>query len=589
MASTRSPANTPRLRTRNGCWTCRKRRRKCDERKPRCQNCIDKDRKCQYGLQLTFLDVNMQTLLSHDSNNLERNAPGKYQNLQFVDGLEETPDYPETFQPEAERVEDAFTQSIPSQLQNPAANLDEHVSSPSDVSDPPDSDLPFLDDVRRSFEGGVPQPEARMGRHATPRRISKTPRITPSSPMPAIMRIEGTPLSGLHRPPSFETGQSPKSSGVGAMSPLARIQKPNDISSREERENTASTQKLLKMFIDKVIPWTLWTNSTAYQSPRLVNSEIFSQLRTRANEELDLEQNVKERDDSAARELLVIAHLLSEPLHTWRSTMADRLAAMDVLARQCTLLETFKRVSWWALLRFDLGISIISHQLPLTNIEKWTNADTSSSSSPSCGDLQVTYHDKTLLLCLNVVKFRFSQDTSHAEDTWTRLHTQHQSLTASHPSQSQSLLISSIGRISLSAPDTSTSTTTPLSFPFQLHTTRLSFYATLLTHLTSLLLLQCLPPRLKLKLKLTQTALLQSLKTETWHAVQICSLALSNRVIWSYDPVVIAALLLAGRMLSYEAQQQELIRFLRTLRVVTSWVFDAEIAELEEAWEDGYL
>lgn len=39
------------------------------------------------------------------------------------------------------------------------------------------------------------------------------------------------------------------------MSPLARIQKPNDISSREERENTVSTQKLLKMFIDKVIPW----------------------------------------------------------------------------------------------------------------------------------------------------------------------------------------------------------------------------------------------------------------------------------------------------------------------------------------------
>lgn len=88
-------------------------------------------------------------------------------------------------------MEDAFTPSIPSQLQNPAANLDEHVSSPSDVSDPPDSDLPFLDDVRRSFEGGVPQPEARMGRHATPRRISMTPRITPSSPMPGIMRIEG--------------------------------------------------------------------------------------------------------------------------------------------------------------------------------------------------------------------------------------------------------------------------------------------------------------------------------------------------------------------------------------------------------------
>lgn len=45
-------------RVRTGCLTCRKRRRKCDEGKPACQNCRDKNLSCRYGLNITFVNIN---------------------------------------------------------------------------------------------------------------------------------------------------------------------------------------------------------------------------------------------------------------------------------------------------------------------------------------------------------------------------------------------------------------------------------------------------------------------------------------------------------------------------------------------------
>ncbi|KAG7844058.1 hypothetical protein KL941_004007 [Ogataea angusta] len=42
-------------RSRKGCFTCKQRRRKCDETKPSCLNCVNSGRKCAgYGLRLVF-------------------------------------------------------------------------------------------------------------------------------------------------------------------------------------------------------------------------------------------------------------------------------------------------------------------------------------------------------------------------------------------------------------------------------------------------------------------------------------------------------------------------------------------------------
>lgn len=51
----RKPTPAGKQRVRTGCLTCRKRRRKCDEQKPRCANCEVKGFTCKYGADLAFV------------------------------------------------------------------------------------------------------------------------------------------------------------------------------------------------------------------------------------------------------------------------------------------------------------------------------------------------------------------------------------------------------------------------------------------------------------------------------------------------------------------------------------------------------
>ncbi|KAF1954974.1 hypothetical protein CC80DRAFT_549693 [Byssothecium circinans] len=82
MASSSSELPKPGpKRSRAGCLTCRTRRRKCDEGKPTCQNCISKGFECRYAAAFQILGKNNYT-------------PGvpqsvKYTNLKFVSERDE--------------------------------------------------------------------------------------------------------------------------------------------------------------------------------------------------------------------------------------------------------------------------------------------------------------------------------------------------------------------------------------------------------------------------------------------------------------------------------------------------------------------
>ena len=50
------PTSTARAkRVRTGCLTCRERHLKCDEGKPRCQNCTKSRRECRWGVRLSYM------------------------------------------------------------------------------------------------------------------------------------------------------------------------------------------------------------------------------------------------------------------------------------------------------------------------------------------------------------------------------------------------------------------------------------------------------------------------------------------------------------------------------------------------------
>ncbi|KAL4782038.1 hypothetical protein BJX76DRAFT_369410 [Aspergillus varians] len=55
-----------------------------DERKPRCQNCIDKSFDCNYGLQVTFLPKNSITLTSGEIQSPRGDRSANYNKIQFV-------------------------------------------------------------------------------------------------------------------------------------------------------------------------------------------------------------------------------------------------------------------------------------------------------------------------------------------------------------------------------------------------------------------------------------------------------------------------------------------------------------------------
>ncbi|KAL4754145.1 hypothetical protein BDW72DRAFT_148062 [Aspergillus terricola var. indicus] len=41
-------------RTRSGCWSCKKRRRRCDEKKPSCSGCLKRGLPCHYAIRLLW-------------------------------------------------------------------------------------------------------------------------------------------------------------------------------------------------------------------------------------------------------------------------------------------------------------------------------------------------------------------------------------------------------------------------------------------------------------------------------------------------------------------------------------------------------
>lgn len=49
----------PQTRSKDGCWTCRKRRVKCDETRPKCGGCVRLSKDCHYGHQWQFLDFGL--------------------------------------------------------------------------------------------------------------------------------------------------------------------------------------------------------------------------------------------------------------------------------------------------------------------------------------------------------------------------------------------------------------------------------------------------------------------------------------------------------------------------------------------------
>jgi len=190
------------------------------------------------------------------------------------------------------------------------------------------------------------------------------------------------------------------------------------------------------------------------------------------------------------------------------------------------------------------------------------------SNSKSCDWIR-----SSILICSHAVQYHFSSQNSTSivsqsgqAESWTRLWSSTQWWSRHHPPQMHPILTSGISNI------VSEQTS---AFPLTIHTSRANLVASIMYHTASLLLLQTRIPSLQR---------FSNLKTPTWYAVQVCGLSISNNPQWSCDPVIIAALVYSGRLISYQEQKDELEEFLWGIAKGSGWQIADQIEDMLDGW-----
>lgn len=284
-------------------------------------------------------------------------------------------------------------------------------------------------------------------------------------------------------------------------------------------------------------------------------------------------------------------------MERWRPTVMDEISSLDGMGIH-GFLDSVSGSSTWLMLRFgkihsfvpinthlikwiDIAVAINSRMRLATNLKSWQRP--SSPQNPFTEySSDYSHLQDCLFLCARVADFWQSAGSKNDVDTWAHYKTNLQALEKSSSSEmSMTIFSSPIGHTLSSKPGLVSSTyMIPTSFPISIYTNRLFFYVQFLSHLSYILLNQCKPRQI-------QSRAAKGINTASWHAVQICGLALSNPILWSWDPVAVAALLFVGPLLSYSEQQVELLLHLKLLRRTTGWNFDQEIHDLQQFWKSG--
>ncbi|KAH7399961.1 hypothetical protein BKA64DRAFT_670801 [Cadophora sp. MPI-SDFR-AT-0126] len=634
---------TPHQRTRQGCLTCRKRRRKCDERKPLCQNCTERGIICRYGIQLIFRPANHINLVSEDANSLRETTPKVYKQIRFVDGLEDDEDFahddlntPLHWVPSPTGVRLGLsdrTERNPSPKGILAGYHDEHDEAVSGLTAEEDQ-------VDRDHQPPASNPH--------PQVILRSPEIPPydHSTRPRTPYNFDEPVSNRYVPHS--------SSSAVDSSPVSRV--PRDISgnrqlsstifeihhsttlSKESSTNgivpTGERNRLLKYYVDKVAPKldictprasygihvsTLSKNYTPLlysilalaaqqqlqSSPRnTVSARQSSDLAALAFSFLGSDLYSDRQEVVAAQTLLVIRELMSSEMRHWKNIVRERVNVLSTLGidgftdghrgaaawtilrlgkfRQLTYYFQRQKVEWCFVSHYgtDLAQAMSSRTPLVTAVEEWRNQSQSFPDDTSTG---LSEEDESPEWTRRSILL-CSQAAQICFSTEPARPTATQTATGIwsslyHRMRSWSEKIPLSMQAILTSPISSTRSAPPYTFPLILYTCRSDMFAAIMHHNTSILLLQSKPP-------ITQST--SYLKSATWHSVQICGICLANNTSWSHDPTILAVLVYVGRFISFHEQRTELLEALRLFVKESGLLLNEPVDDMMTFWRlDG--
>ncbi|KAE9379182.1 hypothetical protein N431DRAFT_540827 [Stipitochalara longipes BDJ] len=583
-----------RKRTRNGCLTCRRRRRKCDETRPKCQNCTEKQLNCRYGMQLVFRESNLLSLTAVEKRELERQGPTNYSDLRFVDAMEEDFESFELSSTEDDKVPttrvdaEAMEESPPKESRNSFGK--NHLRT-EDYWGTKESGSPVMVGIASNHTIRTPSTYTTFS-HETPGASAEG-----QSSQVASFHLPQNPISLEYLASPMSSPFSSHSSGFrNTFSFKGNVQQNASESVSvdsidEVFVSTAQKYRLLQLFLEKSSSWldlNRLTNSLAVELSSLARTcppLLCSMLETAACQETTsglpsrfaivrrdlrtlalrlLEPDISQSSATATAEtLLITSQLLTTELCDWKENF--RSLSMGYGAKYLRAKISSQRTLCWAVARFDIAAAIISSLPTVADFEQYDI-------SQLCPASEI---QDAIVLCAKTVNLNLAPAIHSIDkrDEWSRSHTivedwQLHLITGVQP------LLTITGVKATELEDTST------SFPVVIYTNRPMFFTSCLFHMSCLLLLQNRPHSLR-RMKST------CLRTVVYHSVHLCGISKSNRLAWSWDPILVAALLFASKFLSYRGQQIEILQHLKELTGLTGWRTSKEIDRLQEHWRVG--
>ncbi|KAF9690585.1 hypothetical protein EKO04_011463 [Ascochyta lentis] len=613
-----SPVNARPKRSRAGCLTCRTRRRKCDEGKPICQNCISKGFQCQYAAAFQILgkhnftpavktDVKYATVrfAGDEVDDSSEATPGKTKQPAITAGNQHCSSSAQTNSiiPFKARTATNLANATEQSFSNRTSSLNSYEfalhgllalgsTSGAAVTSPPLApvvaeeqavsiyDFATNDRTNSALDSSTVQIRSDMHRTEIERQSTQSfSTISPSTPnfSPRFENFEG--CESLAR--AYEISNSDPS-----------------IPARTHVTDTVAATRgleLLKLYRYQIAPWLdicdndqhfgviLLVNST--QTPRLRSSIMrlaaASSSKALVSDGMSVDTSLSIKDvginaasDAAVETVVdvldVLANAVPNLAFFWRRE--DREKSRTRLLEKL-LLELgssgLNTCAYWLLVRLGK-----SHFPQFRRNALLTRSGTD--------DLKAQCVYDAIALCVDSAMFAQGDDDQWLQrryginrvEVWKAL-VQAFAHWYMHRSQAFQPIIELYSKDGVLADD---------DYPTIVFTSGAALLANQLYHTGMLLLLQNKP---RFADKPSQNSPSMSM---LWHAHRICGIAIQNdRPDW-WDPCLVASFVVAGRTATHASQHKVIVSTLESVKRLTGWVVDPYVDQLLSEWQlaDGW-
>ncbi|UPX12063.1 uncharacterized protein EKO05_0002639 [Ascochyta rabiei] len=618
-----SPVNARPKRSRTGCLTCRNRRRKCDERKPICQNCMSKGLECRYAAAFQILgkhnftpevktDVKYAIVRFAGDNSDDGKAPASKKTCQPVTTTDDQhcrlstqTDSTTTHSQAATDPFDTTKHTVSSH--SPSPNSYEFavhglLALGSTFEEPGANALPALpasgvgeeqsvstydfasdDNLSPALDGSIMQKRPGIHRKGTEQISVRSFGTIGHSTPGTSSRFEN--FEGLGR-----LTQAYEASNSNASIPAETLTMSTAIA--------APSLELLTFFRYNVAPWLdICDSEQQFGVSLLIKSAQVPCLRTAimhlaaasssmawASGEMRVGRSTSDRSrsidiasDIAVETVVDVFNVLADAtpnlaafwLRDDRGKTRTRLLERLLLGLGLSDLST---CAYWLLVRIELSCALMerNNRIPLPFLTGQYNQVRTNDPRAQCA------YD-TIALCVDAAMFTQGDDDQWLQqrhgtnrvEVWKAL-VQGFANWYMHRPQAFQPIVELYPKDGMLADD---------DYPTILFTSGAALLANQLYHTGMLLLLQNKP-------RFAENRSQNSPSMSTlWHAHRICGIAIQNDRPGWWDPCLIASLVVAGRTATHASQHNVIVSALQSVQQLTGWIIDPYMDQLRSEWQ----